>query len=224
VVDLRLPGPAAATTLVTAPDKVLEKFGDHITEPPHWDMTTSVVVMLATTCHRGAGLVLDWSKGGVGTTTGSEGVKIVARDWFAAQEHRTRRDVPPGFTKKVARPHKVPKGVGTCRADAKEELGKDECGHGLEFGATGSELVVVSANAEKCPAKQCRLYDGAAKKYLPVPGVAADDAEAPTCGPFLFDATGTSYLVDDQVCASTCAPVGKLAVGWLDADRVLDAN
>jgi hypothetical protein len=225
VLDLRLPAPAVAKALATAPDKALEKLGDHITEPPHWDMTKAVVVNLGTPCSRATGLVLDWSKGGIGTTTGGEGVKIVAKDWFAAQEHRTRRDQPPAFTRKLTKPHKVPKGVGTCRADAKEELGKAECGHGLYFGATNYELVIVSANSEKCPAKQCRRYDGATKKYTPVPGIAADDLEGRTCGPFLFDGTGTSYLVDDQVCTGeACSPVGKQAIGWLDGERVLDAN
>jgi hypothetical protein len=225
VLDLRLPGPAVAKTLATAPDKVLEKFGEHFREPPHWDMTSSLVVYLNTPCHRGAGLVFDWTKGGVGTTTGSENVKIVAKDWFAAQEHRATRDVPPAFAKKLAKRHKVPKGVGTCHRDIKEELGHDQCGRGLYFGATSSELVIVSANSEKCPSEQCRLYDAATKKYAAVPGLAADDPGEPTCGPFLFDPGGASYLVADQVCTgASCTSVGKLAVGWLDGARVLDAN
>ena len=225
VLDLRRPGPPSVRQLVTAPAKALEKLGDHFREPPHWDMTGQVVVYVDTPCSRGAGVVFDWSKGGAATTTGAEGAKIVARDWFAAEEHRTRRDQPAAFTAKLAKRHKVPRGTGTCHADIKEELGKDACGHGLEFGATGTELVVVSANAEKCPAKQCRLYDPAVKKYAPVPGLDPEDLEARTCGPFLFDAAGASYLVDDKVCTGrTCASVGKLAVGWLDADRALDAN
>jgi hypothetical protein len=124
-------------------------------------------------------MTLDWTKGGVGTT-GAEEVKIIAKDWFAAQEHRTPREVPPRFTRKLTKRRKVPKDLGTCHADAKEELGKAECGRGLFFGATNYELVVVTANSEKCPAKQCRLYDDATKKYTAVPGISADDAEAPT--------------------------------------------
>jgi hypothetical protein len=224
VLDLRLPGPAVAKQLATAPDKALEKLGEHFREPPHWDMTTGVVVYLGDTCHQATGMTLDWTKGGVGTT-GAEDVKIVAKDWFAAQEHRTRREVPPAFTRKLAKRHKVPKDLGTCHADAKEELGKTECGRGLYFGATNYELVVVSANPEKCPAKQCRLHDEATKKYTAVPGIAADDAEAASCGPFLFDGTGTMYLVDDQVCADQkCTSVGRQAIGWLDGSRVLDGN
>jgi hypothetical protein len=204
---------------------VLEKLGEHFSEPPHWDMTSSVVVNLGATCRGGAGLVLDWAKGGVGATTGGEEVKIVAKDWFAAQDHRAAREVPPRFTRKLAKPRKVPKDVGTCHTDAKEELGKAECGRGMYFGATNYELITVTAGSERCPAKQCRLYDGATKKYLAVPGIAPDDIEAPTCGPFLFDGTGTSYLVDDQVCAGqACASVGKLAIGWLDGSRALDGN
>jgi hypothetical protein len=42
ILDLRLPGPAVAKQLATAPDKVLEKLGDHFGEPPHWDMTTGL--------------------------------------------------------------------------------------------------------------------------------------------------------------------------------------
>lgn len=225
VLDLRAPGPATAKTLATAPDKVLEKLGEHIVEPPHWDMTQGVFILLNTGCSKGTGLTLDWSKGGVGTTTGSEGVKVVAKDWFAAEEHRMRREQPPGFTQKLTKPHKVPKGIGTCHTDAKGEFGKDECGHGLVFGATGAELVVVGANPDKCPTRQCQLYDPATRKYAPVPGIAADDPEAPSCGPFLFDTAGTSYLVDDKLCTGqSCSSVGKLAIGWLDADRVLNAN
>src|SRR5262245_1662659 len=42
VLDLRLPGSRAARTLVTAPDKVLEKLAEHFSEPPHWNMKDSV--------------------------------------------------------------------------------------------------------------------------------------------------------------------------------------
>jgi hypothetical protein len=225
VLDLRLPGSPAARTLVTAPDKVLEKLAEHFSEPPHWNMKDSVVINLGDACRQATGLVLDWSKGGIGTATFSEGVKVADKDWFAAQEHRAKQDVPAAFTKKLAKRHKVPKSAGTCHRDIKEELGKDDCGRGLYFGETGGELVIASANAEKCPAKQCRLYDASTKKYAAVPGLDADDPDEHTCGPFLFDRAGTSYLVNDKVCSgSVCTSVGKLAVGWLDGERVLDGN
>lgn len=224
VVDLRAPGPATAKTLVTAPPKALDKLGDHFSEPPHWN-PAEVVIFLGTPCHQATGVTLSWAKGGAGTQSYSENVKAVAKEWFAAEEHRIRREQTPGFAQKIPRPHKVPKAIGTCHVDIKEELGRDDCGHGLVFGATGAEIVVVSANADKCPATQCRLYDPATKKYAPVPGVAEDDPEARSCGPFVFDASGTSYLVGDKVCSGrTCTSVGTQAIGWLEADRVLDAS
>jgi len=53
VLDLRMPGPALAKTVATAPDKVLEALGEHFSEAPHWDMTSGVVVNLETSCSRG---------------------------------------------------------------------------------------------------------------------------------------------------------------------------
>jgi hypothetical protein len=227
VLDLRTPGApgtAVATPLVTSPNKALEKLGEHFDEPPHWDMTTSVVIMVGTACHGGAGIVFDWTKGGAATTTGAEQVKIVGKDWLAAQDHRSRHDLPPGFAK-IGKRLKVPKGIGTCKVNAKEEYGKDACGAGLEFGATGPQIVVVSANPDKCPAKQCQLYDKATKKYALVPAFESDDTQAPSCGPFLFDPTGKVYLIEDKVCTGViCTSVGKQAIGWLDGARVLDAN
>lgn len=226
VLDLRAPGPAAARNLATSAPKAIEKLGEHITEPPTWTMATFVNIMLETGCMSGAGLRLDWSRGGVGTTTGGETVHVVDKDWFAAQEKRARRAVPAGFSVAAPRRHKVPRNVGTCHNDAKDELGKSACGSSMPLGTTGLELVVVGADSEHCPAKHCQLYDPGKKKYAPVPGIDPEDKEARTCGPLLFDPAGTSYLVDDKVCGPelTCSSVGRLAVGWLDASRTLDAN
>jgi hypothetical protein len=225
VVDLRAPGPAAAKNLATSAPKAIEKLGEHITEPPTWTMATFVNIMLDTPCMNGAGLRLDWARDGAGTTTGGESVRVVAKDWFAAQEKRAKRTVPAGFSVPGKR-HKVPRRVGTCHADAKDELGKSACGTSMPFGATGLELVVVGASADRCPSKQCQLYDAKTKKFSPVPGVDAADKEARTCGPVQFDSTGRSYLVEDKVCGPdlTCSSVGRLAIGWLEASRTLDAN
>jgi hypothetical protein len=96
----------------------------------------------------------------------------------------------------------------------------------VAFGATGRELVVVGASAERCPAKHCQLYDPGTRKFSPVPGFDPDDKTAPTCGPFQFDTAGTSYLVGDELCGRdlTCSSLGRLAIGWLDANRDVDAN
>jgi hypothetical protein len=243
VLDLRLPGPAAAKTLVTAPDKAFKNLGVHFSKSPHWDMTSSVVIELEKPCSPATSIVLEWSNGGVGAAPFGEGMKVVARDWFAVEEHRIRRDGPRPFTEgrnelamatggtgrsAVRRPTllEVPKGIGSCHVDTKTRLGQDECGEGQYFGETEyDELVVVSANAKKCPAKQCRLYHLTSKKYSVVPGVAPDDREGRSCGPFLFDPDGTSYLIHDKVCTGqSCSSVGRLAIGWLDGARVLDES
>ena len=224
VLDLRAPGPAVATTVIAAPEKVAANEADPITEPPRWDMTERVVIDVGTRCRGGAGLTFAWSKDGACTTTGSEKLKVVAKDWFAAQEHRAVHELT-NFTRPIKQHHHVPAAQGTCKTDKKGEIGY-LCGTGYELGALPYDLVITSANTEKCPTKQCRLYDRARKKYLPVPGVPADDPDAATCGPFLFDESGTSYLVGDQVCDSQlhCTSVGRQAIGWLGRDRVLDAN
>src|SRR5262249_37071143 len=81
VLDLPEPAPVART-LVQADDNVLEKLGEHMTEPPTWTMDTYVNIMLDTPCHNGAGLRLDWSKGGVSTNYGAESVHVVDKPWF----------------------------------------------------------------------------------------------------------------------------------------------
>jgi len=223
VLDLR--GDEVAKTVVTAPNGAIEKLGEHITKPPTWTMDTYVNIMLNTRCSNGAGLRLDWSHDGSGTTTGGESVHVVAKAWFAAEEKRAKRVSPPNFSSLISKPHKVPRDVGTCHSDAKQEYGKATCGRGVPFGSTGLELVIVGAT-DNCPVNHCQLFDPRTNKYGPVPGTGAEDAETTTCGPFVFDAAGTSYLVQDKVCGPglACTSVGNLAIGWLDADRTLDAN
>lgn len=157
---------------------------------------------------------------------GAESAKVVAKDWLAAQEHRAQIELPPAFNKKITKRYKVPRRVGTCSVDAEDdEFGKDACGTGLAFGTTGRELVIVNANLGRCPTKQCRIYDKATKQYANVPGLDPEVEDAPTCGPFLFEAGGATYLVGDKVCTGeNCTSVGKQAVGWLDGTHVLDAN
>jgi hypothetical protein len=222
VLDLR--GKALApVTVVTFPDKAMEKLGQHITEPPTWT-DTFVNVQLATPCGKQSGLRLEWAHNGESTADWAKGFRAVARDWFTAEAKRARHPLGADPYPSAVTKRKVPKTVGTCKADAKEEYGKSRCGQAIAFGATGSELVVTGADADRCPATSCGLYDPKAKKFAAVPGVAADDDKAPTCGPFLFDSAATSFLVADQACGPgpACASVGKLAIGWLDGNRALD--
>jgi hypothetical protein len=223
VLDLR--GPALApVTVVTFPDKAMQQIGEHITEPPRWTMDGFVSIMLGSPCGKGAGLRLDWSHNGESTQEFAKGFRAVAKDWFAAQEHRAKQPLGPDPFGARAAKHKVPKKVGTCATDAKEEFGKDRCGTAAPFGATGVDLVVVGASSEHCPASHCQLYDPKAKKFTPVPGLDASDDAAPSCGPFRFDSAGTSFLIADQACGAdlTCRSAGKLAIGWLEGNRVVD--
>ncbi|HEY0479952.1 MAG TPA: hypothetical protein VGD37_20675 [Kofleriaceae bacterium] len=223
VLDLR--GKALApVTVVTFPDKAMEKLGQHITEPPTWT-DTFVNVQLATPCGKQTGLRLEWAHNGESTADWAKGFRAVAKDWFAAESKRAKHPLGADPYPSAVTKRKVPKTVGTCRADAKEEYGKSRCGQAIAFGATGAELVVTGADADRCPATSCGLYDPKAKKFAAVPGLPADDDDkAPTCGPFLFDSAGTSFLVADQACGPgpACAAVGKLAIGWLDGNRALD--
>lgn len=223
VLDLR--GAALApVTVVTFPDKAMQQIGEHITEPPRWTMDGFVSILLGSPCGKGAGLRLDWSHNGESTQEFAKGFRAVAKDWFAAQEHRARQPLGPDPFGARAAKHKVPKKVGTCATDAKEEFGKDRCGTAAPFGATGVDLVVVGASSEHCPASHCQLFEPRAKKFTPVPGLDASDDAAPSCGPFLFDSAGTSFLVADKACGSdlTCRSAGTLAIGWLEGNRVVD--
>jgi hypothetical protein len=223
VLDLRGAAPAPIT-LVTFPDKAMQQLGEHITEPPRWTMDGFVAITLGSPCGKGAGLRLDWSHDGESTQGFAKGFRAVARDWFTAQEHRARQPLDPDPYPARAAKHKVPRKVGTCATDAKEEFGKDRCGTAAPFGATGVDLVVVGASSEHCPGSHCQLYDPKAKKFTPVPGLDATDDAAPSCGPFRFDRAGTSFLVGDQACGPdlTCRSVGVLAIGWLEGNRVVD--
>lgn len=217
VVDLRAPAPAHAKQLVTiSPAKAMEKLGDTFTEPPKWTMADFVVIKLETECSVATGLELKWANGGAGTLDGAEGIKVVAKDWFAAEEHRgPRADLPKHPTDIPGHVH-VPD-----RSKCIGEYG-DECGTSVAFGAAGRQLVVVAADADRCPSKRCAVLDPKTKKLAPVPGAdTADDAE--TCGPYRFDPSGTSYLVDDMACSpeGTCTSVGLEAIGWLDGTHVV---
>lgn len=223
VLDLR--GAALApVTLVTFPDKAMAQLGDHITEPPRWTMDGFVSIMLGSACGKASGLRLDWSHNGESTQEFAKGFRAVARDWFAAQEHRAKQPLGPDPFPARTGKHKVPKKVGTCATDAKEEFGKDRCGTAAPFGATGVDLVVVGADAEHCPASHCQLYNPRTKKFTPVPGIDATDSAAPSCGPFLFDTTATSFLVADQACGPdlACQSAGRRAIGWLEGNRAVD--
>jgi len=221
VLDLR--GKAfAAVTVVTFPDKAMEKLGQHITEPPMWT-DKFVSVMLASPCAKATGLRLEWDHNGESTADWAKGFRAVAKDWFTAEQKRAKHPLGPDPFPSTAKKHKVPGNVGTCRVDAKEEYGKSRCGQAIPFGATGAELVVVGADAERCPASQCQLYDPKTKKFSPVPGLDPADEAAPSCGPFLFNSTGTAYLIKDQACPDNhCGTSGKLAIGWLEGNRALD--
>ena len=223
VLDLR--GAAlTATTVIRFPSHAMEKLGQHITEPVSWTMESFVNVMLSTPCGAGAGLRLPWANDGEGTAAWAQGFRAVAKDWFAAEARRDKHAVAPAAYSTAPQKHKVPRGAGTCRTDAKEEYGASRCGQSLPLGATGAELMIVSASADHCPATRCQLYDPRTKQLSPIPGLDPGDDRAPTCGPFRFDPSGTSFLVADQVCGAdlTCSSVGHLAIGWLAGDHELD--
>ena len=210
-------------TAVTFPNKAMEQFG-HITEPPSWTMNTFVNVMLATPCGKAAGLRLDWAHNGEATADWAKGFRAAARDWFASEEKRAAHPLGPNPYPSRSKKRRVPRDVGTCRSDSKEEYGKDRCGDGMPFGATGADLVVIGSNAGQCPASHCGLYDPKTKRFTAVPGIDPDDDAAPSCGPFLFDNIGTSFLVKDQACGPDlpCRSVGRIALGWVGGNRTLD--
>lgn len=223
VLDLR--GAALApVTAVTFPDAAMQQLGAHITEPPRWTADGFVGILLGSPCGKGAGLRLDWSHSGESTQDFARGFRAVARDWFNAHDHRARQPLGPDPYPARAARRKVPRRVGTCATDARQPLGKDRCGTAVPFGATGVDLVVVGASAERCPASHCRLSVPRTRKFTPVPGLDANDDAAPSCGPFRFDPAGTSFLVEDQACGPdlTCRSVGVLAIGWLEGNRVVD--
>jgi hypothetical protein len=221
VLDLR--GKALApVTVVTFPDKAMEQLGQHITEPPSWVTDKFVNVMLATPCGKATGLRLEWATG-ESTAAWAKGFRAVAKDWLAAEDKRVKHALGSDPFPSTSKKRKVPRNVGTCRADAKEEYGKSRCGEAMPFGATGAELVITGADADRCPASQCGLYDPKAKQFSAVPGFDPGDEAAPSCGPFLFDRAGTSFLAGEKACGPdlTCGSVGRLAIGWLEGNRAL---
>jgi hypothetical protein len=213
----------APVTVVTFPDKAMEKLGQHITEPPMWTMDRFVNVTLSTPCAKASGLRLEWAHNGESTADWAKGFRATGKTWFAAEDKRAKHALGADPYPSTSKKRKVPRNVGTCQADAKEESGKNLCGAAMPFGATGAELVTTGARAERCPAVQCGLYDPRTKKFSAVPGLDAADEAAPSCGPFLFDSAGTSFLIKDQACGPdlTCSSVGRLAIGWLEGNRAL---
>jgi hypothetical protein len=139
--------------------------------------------------------------------------RIVGGAWLTAQAGRKARPLPaPAVPLRPARVE-LPKGLGECED---EEM----CGAAEGFGATSWWLVTVTHSCGDACHTECLLYDPAthnlASPAAPATWSARGGEKGPCLG-YVFDATGTRYLIADKVCSKIgCAAIAKgSGFAWL---------
>lgn len=105
------------------------------------------------------------------------------------------------------------------------------CGAALPFAPAGWQLVVADqAQGADCWHFGCLLYEAATTTFasppLPARRGPAEALPSGPCGPYLFDAAGGAFLIEDQLCAvgGACQPLEAAGIGWLEPGEVVGAG
>jgi hypothetical protein len=107
---------------------------------------------------------------------------------------------------------------------------KELCGASVSFpGSSHEQLVITDQSEGDCQHLQCLLFNPENDTFgtPPVPKSwgSAQSVASGSCGPYRFNADGSAFLVDDQLCsAGACQPLGGTAVGWLEPGTVVGAS
>jgi hypothetical protein len=216
VLDLREPDPAPVPIV----ERWYKKTDTYVSAPVV--VVTGVSSASTDTSYAGIHPVLSWKdKPRITTGEGAYGgiwedqdalvkkvikkAKIVGGPWLQAHKGRAPRAVPARPASPRPAPVKLPSALlGECEDE-------QTCGEAEAFGATGWSLVVVSHTCGDACHTSCVLHDPATKTFASPtsPGRWGKKAEGGSCLGYVFDATGTRWVVGDQVCTTTttCAAI-----------------
>jgi hypothetical protein len=144
---------------------------------------------------------------------------LVGRPWLVANIHREKRPASrlvEFLTAEEPQRVRLPKTLARCDDP-------DDCGMGLQFGATGWVLVLVHATGGgDCQHSSCLLYDRRTKTFAspraPTNWRPPGKIAPTSCGPFRFDAAGSNYLSKSAVCSprNGCTELDGEAIDWID--------
>jgi hypothetical protein len=146
--------------------------------------------------------------------TDAPGLGIDNQAWFAAELTRPTRGRAKRQSFSGARV-RLPKKVLSCDLP-------DACGKTAPFGVSGKQLMlVIERTGGDCLERGCLLYDPSTSLFATPPKAttwAGAKQTAPgSCGPYLFDASKSAFLVDHRLCTfeQGCRDLGGHALGWL---------
>ena len=117
----------------------------------------------------------------------------------------------------------------------------ERCGLSVAFGRSALRLVLVKEDmGADCAHRSCLLFDSVTQRFASPPVLAdeqatlslsahpprwtsADQALPGVCGPYLFDAKGTAFLIRSYLCQldAACEPLGGEGIGWLEPGVVV---
>jgi hypothetical protein len=119
---------------------------------------------------------------------------------------------------------------------------KQRCGRAAPFGSSHLQLVLVSdKQGADCWQRSCLLFNPDTREFSSPPVIensetldlstaprparwtSANDARPGICGPYYFDASGTSFLVRNYLCSvnGECQDLGAAGIGWLEPGAVI---
>ena len=117
---------------------------------------------------------------------------------------------------------------------------RERCGLSVPFGNGSWRLVLVKeSTGADCIQRSCLLFNPETQQFASPPVLAdtqgtlsmarypstwttAERSVPGLCGPYMFDAKGTTFLVRNYLCslAGSCQELGGDAVGWVAAGTV----
>lgn len=118
---------------------------------------------------------------------------------------------------------------------------RERCGLSVPFGSGSWRLVLAKESmGADCVHRSCLLFNPDTAQFASPPVLAdaqgtlssaesppkwtaAERAQPGVCGPYLFDAAGSTFLVRNYLCslAGSCHVLGGEAIGWVDAGAVV---
>ncbi len=177
-------------------------------------------------CDRAPALMLHWDaepwiEGG----NGQRVTRLEGRDWLVREAVRAPREPSEEQWFHPASPH-IPLPTGSARCEEPSWCGASLT---LDQTASGSVMLVLAAqnHGADCWHTRCLLYDSSTKAFATPPDPQrwsrVGDVALGSCGPYRFDRTAKTFLLEDQVCVlgAGCRPLGGTAIGWLNPGRTV---
>ncbi len=164
---------------------------------------------------------LDWTEAPTiqGIIEELPALELTSARWLSTELNRSRRPVSPGrmsefdlraSTERV----RLPKKLLSCEEPS-------TCGAAVRFGKLPMQLVLVSDHmGGDCWERACILREAESGRVAAPPlaqqWTSVQAVTPGPCGPYQFDADGTSFLDERSLCAPAtgCKDIGGRALGW----------